>query len=203
MPQFKSQAWKNGGGSTTELLKFPDNDDYDLRLSIATVERSGPFSQFQGYQRTIIQLEGEPMKLHHPDLNQSKALELLSPYSFDGGWVTDCDVTTTARDFNVIHKKSITAIATGVELLPPGAKKIIPVTNSPVFLFCVNGAIRLVSEVESDQVALSANELCFVDRNEKIEQIAISTGHEGATLILISRFREIKSVGRFLFRESD
>ena len=82
--QFKTQAWKNGGGSTLELYKYPDYDQYDLRLSIATVGASGPFSKFPGYLRTIIQLQGAPMKLRHPLLNNVKTLERLNPYNFAG-----------------------------------------------------------------------------------------------------------------------
>lgn len=102
---FVTQQWKNGGGSTLELLRYPEDcDEYLVRLSIAEVVASGPFSNFPGYQRSICQLEGPAMRLIHPALKTEKKLVLGVPYSFAGDWATECNVDGTARDFNVIWK---------------------------------------------------------------------------------------------------
>jgi len=49
--EFRAQPWKNGGGVTHEIIRWPDSDAYDVRISLAEDRVAGPFSQFPGYQR--------------------------------------------------------------------------------------------------------------------------------------------------------
>ena len=51
--QVQPQPWKNGGGSTRELLAWPHAHDWALRISVAAVERDGPFSAYPGVQRWL------------------------------------------------------------------------------------------------------------------------------------------------------
>ena len=57
------QRWRNGGGWTRELLAWPDAAGWQVRLSVADVERDGPFSAFPGVQRWFAVLEGEGVEL--------------------------------------------------------------------------------------------------------------------------------------------
>jgi uncharacterized protein len=53
--------WKNGGGTTTEILASPPGatmDDFDFRISLATIAQSGPFSIFPGVDRTLSLVDG-------------------------------------------------------------------------------------------------------------------------------------------------
>jgi environmental stress-induced protein Ves len=54
--EFRSQPWKNGGGVTHEIVRWPDGSggsggDYDIRVSLAEDRTPGPFSRFAGYRR--------------------------------------------------------------------------------------------------------------------------------------------------------
>lgn len=57
--EFRSQPWKNGGGVTHEIVRWPDvgadsgayGDAYEIRISIADDRTPGPFSRFPGYRR--------------------------------------------------------------------------------------------------------------------------------------------------------
>ena len=40
--------WRNGGGRTRELLAWPHVADWKVRVSIADIDRDGPFSAFPG-----------------------------------------------------------------------------------------------------------------------------------------------------------
>ena len=54
---LESAPWKNGGGSTTEIAIAPPGaglDDFDWRISLATISEDGPFSVFPGIDRTLI-----------------------------------------------------------------------------------------------------------------------------------------------------
>ena len=53
--------WKNGGGQTQEIAVHPPGssfDDFGWRVSIAQVQRGGPFSEFPGVDRQLGVLAG-------------------------------------------------------------------------------------------------------------------------------------------------
>ena len=60
------QPWRNSGGVTRELLTWPVADDWIVRLSVADIEKDGPFSAFPGVQRWIVALTGVGMELGEP-----------------------------------------------------------------------------------------------------------------------------------------
>ncbi len=105
--EHRSMPWKNGGGTTREILVEPGADDrYRYRVSIADVASDGPFSRFDGYDRHIVLLEGAGMTLDAGGHGRI-ALERFVPHAFSGDW----DVTGTlkagpVRDFNLIVDRS-------------------------------------------------------------------------------------------------
>lgn len=52
------QLWRNGGGVTRELLAWPGEHDWRVRISVADIESDGPFSTFPGVQRWFAVLLG-------------------------------------------------------------------------------------------------------------------------------------------------
>lgn len=122
---FRVQPWKNGGGSTTEL-EVEGGSRFLWRLSIADVERSGPFSDFAGYQRTIMLLEGDGMALAFDGQEPQRIAEAHRPFVFDGGWKTECRLLGgPVRDLNLMVDRSrawgsmqVHALARAMELVP-------------------------------------------------------------------------------------
>jgi environmental stress-induced protein Ves len=58
--------WKNGGGSTIEIAIGPPDagfDDFDWRVSLATIAEDGAFSRFPGVDRTLALVDGHGMTL--------------------------------------------------------------------------------------------------------------------------------------------
>jgi environmental stress-induced protein Ves len=107
--QYKTMPWKNGGGMTTEILAEPNEQGgYLWRLSIAEVAQSGPFSDFSGYDRTIMLIEGAGFTLHFDPRDSGGAAarridRAYEPFPFDGGWKTNCTlIDGPIRDFNLI-----------------------------------------------------------------------------------------------------
>ncbi len=49
--------WKNGAGTTREIARDAHEPPH-WRLSVATIEQGGPFSEFIGYDRSIAALDG-------------------------------------------------------------------------------------------------------------------------------------------------
>ena len=102
--QYKVMPWKNGGGMTTEILAEPNGNGGNLwRLSIAEVAQSGPFSDFSGFNRTIMLIEGAGFALDFASAPSKRLDRLYEPFAFDGGWKTDCTlIDGPIRDFNLM-----------------------------------------------------------------------------------------------------
>lgn len=65
------QPWRNGGGTTRELLVWPAQaPDWQVRISRADIGQSGPFSQFAGVARWFAVLEGAGVELQFADHTQ-------------------------------------------------------------------------------------------------------------------------------------
>jgi len=58
------------------------------RLSVASVDRTGPFSDFSGYDRVIMLLEGDGMILDFGGHGRAVMSRPFVPQRFDGGWET-------------------------------------------------------------------------------------------------------------------
>lgn len=105
---YRVMPWKNGGGTTSELMIEPEGSaltqgsaPFLWRLSLATLDGSGPFSSFAGYDRIILQTEGPPMRLNHADIGGHELTPLV-PYRFAGEWVTEGVLSGPAKDLNVM-----------------------------------------------------------------------------------------------------
>jgi environmental stress-induced protein Ves len=61
--EFRTQPWKNGGGVTHEIVRWPDSEPYDVRVSLADDRAPGPFSRFPGYRRWSFLAAGAPIAL--------------------------------------------------------------------------------------------------------------------------------------------
>lgn len=103
--QYRTMPWKNGGGSTTELVIRPEgasvSDPFLVRVSIADVATSGPFSRFPGCDRHLVVLEGAGMVLDVA--GRALPLEPFRPVFFSGDDAAEGRlVNGPVRDFNVI-----------------------------------------------------------------------------------------------------
>ena len=105
---FKTIPWKNGLGHTTELaINSGGNlDNFGWRLSIASVVNDGDFSNFSGYQRHLVLIEGEGLILDHHNGDVDELANLLDVAHFDGGSKT-CGrlVNGAIKDFNIMTNK--------------------------------------------------------------------------------------------------
>jgi uncharacterized protein len=105
---YVSVPWKNGGGLTREILKVPpDATAFDWRLSLATIETPGPFSAFDGYDRTLVLMQGAGVEL---DFGSQGRAVLRAPgqlAAFDGGAPTNCTlIDGPSSDLNLIVSKA-------------------------------------------------------------------------------------------------
>ena len=102
-----ARPWKNGGGTTRELLSWPPGiPDFDWRVSVATIAASGPFSAFPGVTRQIMLLSGDGVALRGAGIAH-RLTEAFQPFAFDGGVPVDCTLLgSTSVDFNVMGRSA-------------------------------------------------------------------------------------------------
>ncbi len=94
--------WRNGGGTTRELVAWPDSVAWLWRASVAELSLDGPFSSFAGVQRWFAVLAGDGVCLtvdgHLAMLTRSD-----HPFTFDGAALTTCELLGGAtQDFNLM-----------------------------------------------------------------------------------------------------
>ncbi len=83
---FRTVPWKNGGGVTHEAVRVPAaGDSFRWRLSVAEVATSGPFSDFSGYRRSMVLLQGQGLRLRFVDGSEALLREPGDLVEFDGG----------------------------------------------------------------------------------------------------------------------
>ena len=75
--------WRNGGGTTRELMAYPDSDHWAWRISVAEVASDGAFSDFPGVQRWLAILSGAGVALTTPE-HAIELTEASEPLVFNG-----------------------------------------------------------------------------------------------------------------------
>ena len=105
-------AWKNGGGTTRELLAWPGPADWVFRLSVAEVQADGPFSRFEGVQRWFAVLSGAGVRLclgarATAPVDVQVLTPASAPFCFDGALPVNCTLPGGAtQDFNLMLRSS-------------------------------------------------------------------------------------------------
>ena len=104
---YTRQPWKNGRGTTVEMLRIDRDGQLVLRLSRASVVEDGPFSLFPGIERNLTVLSGPGFRLTGDGIDLR--CDPLVPVAFPG------DVPVTASetgglpsdDFNVMTARHL------------------------------------------------------------------------------------------------
>jgi len=107
---YRKMPWKNGGGRTFEIAVGPPDADLNAfawRVSVAEIERDGPFSSFPGVDRTLVLLSGHGMRLSGTgDAVDLRAM--FEPVTFAGEAALECALADgPTRDFNLMVRRSL------------------------------------------------------------------------------------------------
>jgi environmental stress-induced protein Ves len=110
---FTPLPWKNGGGMTYEAIRLPPTDDPFLwRVSLAQIDSSGPFSDFAGYDRIMVLLQGRGIALKFEDGEQRSLRKVGDWLQFDGGIPVHCELLDgPCMDLNLMVSKSMRVAA--------------------------------------------------------------------------------------------
>ncbi|MEJ1096118.1 MULTISPECIES: HutD family protein [unclassified Pseudoxanthomonas] len=106
--EYQRSRWKNGLGWTREIVRVPDGDHWDWRLSIAEIERDSEFSIFPGIDRDLALIRGNGLRLRFGD---GEVAELAPPHGrfrFAGERVVTGElVDGTTHDFNLMWRRGV------------------------------------------------------------------------------------------------
>jgi len=141
------------------LVISPDAtlDSFDWRLSIAKVDQDGEFSDFSGYMRHLILIEGEGITLSHTNQQGTqidKLNSLLNISNFDGGSKTIGELQAgPIKDFNIMvdKEKYQAKIKTYVEISAEAELKAVNQTNQETQQYHLPEKHLLKISVQEDQ----------------------------------------------------
>ncbi|MBY5807134.1 HutD family protein (plasmid) [Rhizobium leguminosarum bv. trifolii] len=150
----KRMPWKNGKGETVEIAVFPPDasiNDFDWRISMATVAEDGPFSIFPGIDRTLAILDGNGMVL---DVAGTPVLLTTAsdPRAFPA------DVSVAARledgaitDLNVMTRRD--GLAHTLFRIDVDGSKTVQLPPSTCLLLCHRGTLSFRRNGETGTLA--------------------------------------------------
>ena len=183
--------WKNGFGTTTEIAIDPPDADvggrFHWRLSIADVGRSGPFSPFPGYERTIMVIAGNGMDLAIGDRPARRLDRLFEPFVFSGDSAAECRLLDgPIRDFNLMVDRSSLRSHLKVLLLDAKPRPLEPASGDRI-VHCFDGVIELATGAGAPAGSLQPNCTSILSRAAGARdelQLAAAAGHRARAAII-------------------
>jgi environmental stress-induced protein Ves len=153
---YVAMPWRNGGGTTFEIARQPASGaDFEWRLSLALIERSGPFSNFAGYQRAIALVSGAGCRLSGIEA-RPVVLDVPGSFAlFSGASAVSSElIDGSCCDFNLMVREPGAIHSVRAERLVPGADASLPADYYGA-VFCLAGAIECASPLEQQRVTLN------------------------------------------------
>jgi len=103
---FITMPWRNGLGSTIEMLKHQPDETFMWRLSMADVTEDGAFSDFSDYDRCLILVSGTGMTLTDDEGLRWQLEQQLDAAHFKGEDLIEAQLHNgPIRDFNIMTKR--------------------------------------------------------------------------------------------------
>ena len=168
---FKNIPWKNGKGVTLELAinNKATLSNFEWRLSIATVDSNGEFSDFEGYTRNLVLIDGKGMVLNHNENQIDRLKNILDVSTFDGanktnarlisGPITDLNLMTRTKDL-------VGSIETFC-----GSHKVTLKNSQLCFIYGLEQKLEVVSKQAKIIESMVAGDLMQISGNEQSDLV--------------------------------
>lgn len=174
---FRRLPWRNGRGTTLELVRRDDAAGaLCWRLSVADVVEPGPFSPLPGIDRVITLIDGAGFDLDFGGARPPIALKPFEPLAFSGDWpTTSTTVHGPSRDFNVMTARGRIAAEVG---MVRGSVK----TGPLAYVFAARGGVTAMA----DDATVQAGPGELIECREELE---IGLTMDDAAIALLVRLR--------------
>lgn len=148
------------------------------RLSKADIDTDGPFSDFTGYDRTLILLRGNGVTLQHSNKHVDRLVSRFAMAEFPGEASTHATLHDgPVQDFNIIARRGVhtaeVCIAAG-----PGSTDV-QVEANTLLAYAVEKAVTITMP-DGEQVELSSG--CLLKADESTSGLWHITG--GPTIVV-------------------
>jgi uncharacterized protein len=143
---YRRMRWRNGAGTTTEIAVSPAGsglDEFEWRLAIADLDRSGPFSSFPGVERLLMVLPPGEVTL---DIDgRLQAMAPMDIVAFPGESTVSARLASgPARDLNLMLRRG-RAQAT-MRALVLDVERRLGMTGSLMVLCAIEGSVGVESD---------------------------------------------------------
>lgn len=179
---YRSMPWQNGGGRTTEIAVAPPGADlatFAWRVSVADVERDGPFSAFPGVDRTLVLLAGRGMRLSGP----AGSTPLAAPMDvakFAGEDELACALTDgPTRDFNLMVRR--TAARATLDVVRETARQFAPA--QALLCFAATGRVECTLDGQPP-IVLSPEQTLLVEGGSAGYSVAVRALTAGGSALV-------------------
>lgn len=170
---FKVSEWS--GGSTVQFWIHPKNStldsrDFLFRISSANVQvEESVFSDFSGYSRKLMVLEGELLLQH-----QGQHSVLLMPFDQDT-FVGSLKTVSRgmARDFNVIFKEQIKVDLGHHDVDAGGYHTIHDCEEAFIFVFKGEGEIKGIPFQEGQLIRIEGEQLISLHAQTALKLVVV------------------------------
>lgn len=180
--QYRRMPWKNGLGVTTEIARRPvDGAGFDWRVSIARVDRDGPFSRFPGIDRILLVLDGDGLLLEHGDGGRTR-LGPLEACAFPGDDETVGRLPGgPIRDFNVMVRRGVARAR--LEVVRGGATAVVDAGDAAALLYGHSGRVAIRSA--DGEAMLAAGATAVIDAPAGLVRLEAATAESIVVAVLL------------------
>jgi environmental stress-induced protein Ves len=161
--EYRETAWRNGGGVTYEIAREPEGAaDFSWRLSLARIDRNGPFSDFSGYQRALTLVSGAGCRLTGADAQLKELTEPGTTVLFPGRAAVTCElIAGPCFDLNLMVREPrgiasvdhFSLLAHQTEALAAGYAGAV---------FCLEGVVECLHMASGERATLAAHDTLIV-----------------------------------------
>lgn len=180
--------WRNGGGVTFEIAREPQTGtEFAWRLSLALIGQSGPFSNFDGYQRAMALVEGTGCILRGIDTSPV-ALNVPGDMTvFPGSAAVECElVAGPCYDLNLMVREP-GKIVRAKHLQLAGNQNESLSTLHDTAIFCLEGALVCTDTRSGRTITLELHDALILNAaaagDRPVEWQVQSSGAKAAALI--------------------
>jgi environmental stress-induced protein Ves len=184
---YRRTRWKNDGGWTTELARSDVyGDDFRWRVSIAEIERDGPFSRFAGVERDLLLLDGRGIELDVDDMPPLRLDQRFDGARFAGESSVQCRLLGgPTRDFNVMARRDVVCAKVLARPLI-GPMLVFPEPGTEWFVHVLGG--HAGARGAGETLALDTGDSLHVDfRHDECARIVL----DGAGELVLAKFSAV------------
>lgn len=190
---YRSMPWKNGGGVTTELARFPEDantEQFIWRLSRAEIKSSGPFSHFAQIDRSLAVLSDSNLLLQ---LEEAKGVteniylnQHSLPYRFNGETPVNAVLEKDEEpvlDLNFMSRRTVCQHF--MQRLEAGEHFIQASDAQQILMYCARGSAKMIVD-EKTGMRVQEDDLILLDEERPFSGVRLHLhAHEGASLYCI------------------